>query len=510
MDIKPNILDRALAYVAPRAALRRLNARATMAKLGYNAASNGRRTAHWKSSGASANAVISQDLPTLRDRSRDLFRNSPLAKKAVKAIVTRVIGTGIAPKPRTPNESVNEIISADFAIWARQTGYWQNQELLFQGMLVGGESLYRKRIRRKTDTDRFGVRLRVPLELQLMQSEFIDHNKTQNTDTGYIINGVEFDGLGKRVAYWLFDAHPGDNVNTAAWRGKGGLTSNRIPASEIEHGFIADEEGQVRGVPHASSVLLLHRDLEDTADADLMRRKSAACFGVAFESPENPDVQVGNQSTDGNGDTLEELGPGMILRPKAGEKISLITPPDAPGLIDFMRMEERQIAAGYNIPYEELTGDYSQGNYSSSRMGFIGYRDWLTKIQWNVAIPFICDPVYVKFIDLMGLLGRIPMSMIEDGTAYIREWGPPKIDVLDRESEAAATRMQMEDGTVAWSQAVMAEGNDPIEQIELIKGDEDMWRSRGMEPPWLRDKVMAAPVAATKKEPNGKTKSNAA
>ena len=161
------------------------------------------------------------------------------------------------------------------------------------------------------------------------------------------------------------------------------------------------------------------------------------------------------------------------------------------------------------MPYEELTGDYSQGNYSSSRMGFIGYRDYLTKLQWNFVIPFICEPVYVAFIDLLSLMGRIPARMIEDGSAYMCDWGPPKIDVLDRESEAAATRMQMEDGTLAWSQAVEAEGYSANEQINVIANDEKMWRDKGMEPPWLRDKggVQLAPVA---KGANGKQPKTAA
>lgn len=512
---KANILDRAISWVSPEFGIRRLRARAALESLGYNAATKGRRTSGWQTTGASANAVISSDLPTLRQLSRDLYRNNPLARKAVNEICTRAIATGIQPKPRTPNKRVNDLIGKAFNAWAEQTGYYQQQELMLRGILVGGESLYRKRTRRKSDVDRFGRPLRVPLALQLMQSEYIDHNKTEPTPTGYIINGIEFDGLGNRIAYWLYDSHPGDNVNTAAWRGGSVFVSRRISASEIEHGFIAEEEGQVRGAPMAAGVFLKHRDLEDTEDADIMRRKVAACLGVAVISPDGSGMGIGMQSTDDptTGRILEELGPGMIQYLRPGEDIKLIQPPDAPGLTEFMRMVLRFIAAGWNVPYEILANDYSQSNYSSSRMGLVGFREWLIKLQWNVFIPFACDPVYMRFIDLLALQGEIPASMIEDGSAYLKEWGPPKIDVLDREAEAKATRMQLEDGTLTWDQAVMAEGYDPIEQLDGIAEAAKRWRDRGLTPPWEKQGGGAPATAAAGKESNeasGKAKPSAA
>lgn len=508
-DPSLNIIDRAIAFVFPSLGIKRIKARAQFERLNYAAATKGRRTDGWRTTGASANAVISQDLPTLRQLSRDLYRNNPLAKRAVTEIATRAIGTGIQAQPRTSNEKINLRIAEAWNQWAEQTGYYAQQELMLRGILVGGESLYRKRTRRKSDTDRFGRPLRVPLVLQLMQSEYIDHYKTQNIDTGYIVNGVEFNGLGDRVAYWLFDSHPGDNVNTAAWRGKSGLVSRRIPASEIEHGFIPEEEGQVRGVPMAANVFLKHRDLDDTEEADIMRRKVAACLGVAITSPDGSEMGIGPQTSD-NGNILEELAPAMVHYLKPGESIELIQPPDAPGLTDFMRMVLRTIAAGWNVPYEILANDYSQSNYSSSRMGLVGFKEWLTSIiQWRLMIPFACDPVYIRFIDLLALEGWIPQQMLESGEAYRKEWGCPKIDILDREAEARATAMEIEEGTLTFSQACMAAGNDPDEQVKAIAADDKRFRDLGLEPPRLRDRAVAAPIQPVK-EANGKTKQSAA
>ena len=97
-----NWLDRAVSYVAPATALRRARHRAAMAALArsYEGARLGRRTEGWVVAGSSANAEIGTALSRLRDRSRDLVRNNPYAAKAVQAVVSNLIGTGILPRAR--------------------------------------------------------------------------------------------------------------------------------------------------------------------------------------------------------------------------------------------------------------------------------------------------------------------------------------------------------------------------------------------------------------------------
>jgi capsid protein len=95
-----NWLDRAVGYVAPATALRRARHRAAMVALArsYEGARVGRRTEGWVVAGTSANAEIGTALSRLRDRSRDLVRNNPYAAKAVQAVVSNLVGTGILPR----------------------------------------------------------------------------------------------------------------------------------------------------------------------------------------------------------------------------------------------------------------------------------------------------------------------------------------------------------------------------------------------------------------------------
>ena len=77
--VQQNALDKALAWVAPKTAARRMMARAALASVGAYSGQGGyagaRRdraaTTTWNPGGGSPTVDIIADLPTLRDRSRD-------------------------------------------------------------------------------------------------------------------------------------------------------------------------------------------------------------------------------------------------------------------------------------------------------------------------------------------------------------------------------------------------------------------------------------------------------
>ncbi len=93
---------------------------------------------------------------------------------------------------------------------------------------------------------------------------------------GFIVQGVEFDPLGRRRAYWMFPVHPGE---VAMFR-RASLTSQPVPASSVLHLFDRLRPGQVRGVPWLAPVILKLRDLDEYDDAELVRKKIEACFAA--------------------------------------------------------------------------------------------------------------------------------------------------------------------------------------------------------------------------------------
>lgn len=252
-----NWLDQMIGAVAPGAGLRRARQRQMMGVLAraYEGARQGRRTEGWIAAGTGANAEIAPALARLRDRSRDLVRNNPYAGKAVQALVSNMVGTGLMPRARAADAEVSrqaDRLWLDFAATADADGltdFAGLQALIVRGLVESGEVLVRLRERRAEDG------LAVPLQLQVLEADHLDSWKTgELADGGFILQGIEFDALGRRRAYWLFPTHPGD--------GRGALVATRVPADRVLHLFERLRPGQVPGVPWFAPVMLKLRDLD--------------------------------------------------------------------------------------------------------------------------------------------------------------------------------------------------------------------------------------------------------
>ena len=171
-----NWLDRAIGAVAPGAGLRRARQRQMMAVLAraYEGAKLGRRTEGWVAAGTGANAEIAPAIARLRDRSRDLVRNNPYAAKAVTALVSNMVGTGLLPRARaaTPELAAQaDRLWSEFAAVADADGltdFAGLQALIVRSLVESGEVLVRLRERRVEDG------LPVPLQLQVLEADHLD------------------------------------------------------------------------------------------------------------------------------------------------------------------------------------------------------------------------------------------------------------------------------------------------------------------------------------------------
>src|SRR5699024_10039159 len=125
--------------------------------------------------------------------------------------------------------------------------------------------------------------LSVPMQLQMLPSEMLPLEMTRQPGLpggGSIRQGIEFDAIGRRVAYHFLRRHPGDMTDPCL----SGETV-RVPASEVIHILDPLEAGQLRGVSRfaAAMVTLFTLDLYD--DAELERKKTAAMFAMFITSP---------------------------------------------------------------------------------------------------------------------------------------------------------------------------------------------------------------------------------
>ena len=452
-----NWLDHTIGALAPAVALRRLRQRQALQLMqrAYEGAKAGRRTDGWVTAGTGANTEIAPASARLRDRSRDLVRNNPYAAKAVNALVSNLVGTGIVPRARSNRTAAAKAADQLWLQFAAScdaeglTDFGGLQALIVRSLVESGEVLVRFRERRVED------RLAVPLQLQLLEPDHLDSSKAEElSNGGYILQGIEFDALGRRRAYWLFPSHPGES------RGRS-LVSRPVPARQVLHLFERLRPGQVRGVSWFAPVILKLRDLDDYDDAELMRKKIEACF-AAFVTGAQDEETLGKPSTGMSGDRVESFEPGMIEYLEPGKDVKFASPSANSDYSDYMRMQLHAVAAGVGLTYELLTGDLSQVNYSSIRAGLIEFRRRMEALQWQLIVPGLCQPVWSRFVELAQAAGQLPEGEITS------EWTAPRFEAVDPLKDIQADVLAVRAGVMTLKEAIARQGYDPAQVLAEI------------------------------------------
>jgi len=461
-------LDDMIGVFSPQSAFKRKQARIAMDVLarGYEGAKTGRRIDDWITSGTSANAEIGGAGNRLRERSRDLVRNNCYGNKAIEVFVGNAIGTGITAQAISASDRLNKQIMEAWRDWCQfcdadgDLDFEGIQSLAARAMFESGECFIRFRDRGFSET------MRVPLQLQILEADFLDASKSTVGETGTIIRqGIEFDSQNRRVAYWMWPQHPGENIVR-----KTSFQSLRVPADQILHIFRKLRPGQYRGVTAFAPSMVRMRDLDGYDDAELWRKKIEACFAAFVIQNNGADGPiVGNVVRKGNAaggepQKIEEFRPGMIEYLQAGEDVRFGNPNSDGNYESYERVQLHAIAAGLGVTYEQLTGDLSQVNYSSLRAGLLEFRRTVEMIRWQVLIPKLCAPVWRRFIDralVAGVIGKAD---------YAVSWTPPKFEMIDPLKDAQADTLMMRNGTMTLFDAIARQGYDPERQIQEISG----------------------------------------
>lgn len=448
-------LDRAIGYTSPAWQLRRLRARVAgeVMRRHYEGAAAGRRTQGWNRSSGDANAVIGPALGRLRATARDLVRNNPYAESALATIVDHTVGWGIEPKP----EPMNAQALAAWKAWADSTdcdaegrqNFVGLQKLVMRTMVESGEVLIRRRLRRPEDG------LPIPLQLQVLDPDFLD--TTKDTATGLpssggsiIIQGVEFDALGRRVAYWLHREHPGSVTG-------GPLDSVRVPAESILHVFRPLRPGQVRCPSWFAPVLLRFKDFDDLEDAQQMKQKIAACLSVIASDPDGINAPLGT-ANDSAAPPIDMLQPGAILSVAPGRDVKVVSPPSVDGYDEYSRTVLRAIAAGLGVTYEDLTGDYQGMPFSAARMSRLSHWARVDDWRWRVLIPQFCDPVWRWVMQAAAIAGRV-----QTPTPPEARWSAPPAPMIDPANEGLALQRLIRNGLETLPGVLRERGYDPDE-----------------------------------------------
>jgi lambda family phage portal protein len=451
-------------------------------------------------------------------RSRYLAVNNPYAAMAKESFVSAMVGGGIKPSPLTVLNAgkgadgvpLKQNINTAWRVWTDEadadqvTDFYGLQTLAAGEIFEAGECFVRLRPRLPQDG------LSVPLQLQLLPSEMLDTTHNEVLTTGKIQNGVEFDKIGKRVAYWFYRAMPNDTVASML---NGNGTKVRVPAEQILHLYKPIRAGQIRGVPHtlAGMVTLAMLDLYD--DAELERKRVAALFGAFVRKvpTQGADSEI-QPFDDGTGGTLHDgatndapvmdfdLEPGAVIELPDGYDVSFAEPADVGGAYEMFQLRMLlRAAAGFGIPYSDMTGDLRQTSYGSIRAGLVAFRRRIEAMQHQVMAFQFCRPVWKAWFKAAVITGAIDGIKASAYTAApalfdVVKWIPPKWEWVDPLKDRQAEKLAVDSGFKPRSDVVEAEGYDPEENDLRIRADQERASKLGLQFVQLKSEVIISPA----------------
>jgi lambda family phage portal protein len=360
----------------------------------YGAARESRLTADRVSSNGSADSELVSSLTKLRGASRSLIRDTSYAKRAKVIVVNNVIGTGIGMQAQVMTsrdvlaDRVNDSIEEAWCEWSEadscHTGgrlaFKMLERALMDQVFAAGEVFVRKHYRP------FG-RSKIPFALELIEAERLADEFTSPYLTAqngnHVRMGVEVDEFYRPVAYWIRKRHPSE----VRFSGHGVDMVERVPADQIYHLAVVDRWPQTRGEPWMHAVIRTFSDLAGYVEAEITRARIQASTPWTIETADGSE-SFGDDTPAEDGSVEMTVEPGVAKRLNPGEKMNAPAPnAPNPALDPFVRYILRDLAAGTGPSYESLSRDYSQSNYSSSRLALLDDRDlWRFYQAW-----FICE-----------------------------------------------------------------------------------------------------------------------
>ncbi|HFR1558551.1 TPA: phage portal protein, partial [Shigella sonnei] len=295
-------------------------------------------------------------------------------------------------------------------------------------------------------------------------------NNQRLSNGNYISNGIEFDKWHKPVNYYFCKFDP---VTYTYITGDYEV----IPAAEICHYFIADQQGQERGLPDMVATSKLMEDLKNFTEAALTAKRVSAS-SMAFITNNNDTT-----STDLLGaDEREEVTPvyteyfeaGFIGELAEGQDIKTVTPTNGvDGIDQFTNELMNQISMGLNITKQALLSDTSNASFSASRLTE-KLQQTTFRTRTNVLISKVLKPIYIAWLkNEMLNNNKLNLSFSSFDDLICARYISQKPISLDPVKDIQAELLQLEAGIKSKTQVIAELGGDPVKVLAEVQAEKD-------------------------------------
>lgn len=451
------------------------------------AMANGSKSKDWYANQRSPNATLYDSLCTARSRSQELFRNDDIARAIIRYYRNNVIGKGIKFQSMIKSGDVldkitNQRIENAWINWCKPKHCSVSQNLHFDvilrqilnAVLIDGEVFVRL-VNRQTTLNA------IPLQLQLIQSEYVPLSFQTNTlsknNTWNL--GIEHDQWGTPVRYAVYREHPGNFIINSPNIGQ---YINFIPAEEIIHIKLRSDElpNTFRGIPLLHSSALNIHDLGQYRGIEIVRARAASALMGFIEQDSDgyePDPEVISkndmlQSEQFMAGTFRALDPGSRLN------VPHIQAPSN-NYNAFVTSNSGIIGAGCSVPYAVVSGDYSKSNYSSSRLNRLDTEPTIQIIQQDLEKSFF-DELYERWIELAVLKLQLSIDdkTLDDYNSYKIFW--PSMKYIDPDKDVRSIINSINSGITSRTETLASRGIDINDHIEVLKKENELLEQAGL------------------------------
>lgn len=478
----------------------------------------------------SPNEDIQWNNATLRQRARMLYMSAPVATSAINTNSTNVIGSGLTLQSTVDRdvlgiskeaaESWQQRTEKEFQMWAENarncdaiglSTFYGLQQLVIKSALLSGDCFVLVKRFDPTQMSPYSIRLHV-IEADRISTPIWCRNAVMRngiTDGvvpdgkpgagNKIYDGVEVDGNGSVVAYYICNVYPNqitseEPVWTRVERfgGKTGCP-NILPIMEPER------PDQYRGVSYLAQVieplLQMRRYTESEIMAAMVQSFFTAWITTKTDTSEIPFNEVGtgdigDVSADPSGNNISasdneyEMGSGMVFHLQPGEDVQFGNPniPTA-GFETFIKTFCRLVGAALGLPYDVLIKEFNS-SYSSSRGALLeAWKGFKMRRVWIVSS--LCKPVYETWLAEAVARGRIKAPGFFDDP-LLREawcgaqWIGPTQGQLDPKKEAEAALLLTNCGIKTHEQVTRElSGGDWRSNVEQLRVENELLKAAG-------------------------------
>lgn len=487
--LKPSLLDRALASVAPNFAVRRYNARLAFFSTGQYAGARSDRSAlkAWRTAAGSADTDSLGDLQALRSRSRDLVRNNPIATGARATSKSNVVGTGLKFRSKIDRELLGMDEAAAekwerrteklFHLWAksksaditRTQNFYQLQGLVFSSTFESGDSF----VLRRRPKDQRAI---APLALQVVEADRVCTPTSLEPDD-LVRAGVRIDYDGAPVSYFVMKDHPAENAYNASVDDYWEVPAFGSQSGEqmVLHVFDRLRPGLTRGIPALAPVIETLKQLDRYSEAELMKAVVSSFFTVFLKTSTNDGLAGATAPFAGMSSNEITMGPGSVVDIGSDESIETAQPAQTSQFDPFFKAVVRQIGVALSIPFEVLMMHF-EASYSASRAAlemasqfFKERREWL--------VTTLCDPVFEWFLSDAVSAGLIEApgffgSPVRRAAWLGSQWIGPARMVLDPGKEWKAEETAVNIGAKTLEMVIMEKTGGDFETTTAQRGKE--------------------------------------